>query len=119
MSRNAEDFTGHSCNYSRHSFWKMLGTAAKRLGGRATWYALILYYTLESGDVSLKNKAIIIAALGYLIAPIDLIPDAIPVLGFTDDAAALKLAYDTVKASITPDIERQANEKVFQWFGVC
>lgn len=56
-------------------------------------------------------------ALGYLILPIDLIPDVVPVLGLTDDAAAITLAYDTVKASITPEIERKAKEKLAQWFG--
>lgn len=36
-----------------------------------------------------KHKMIIIGALGYFILPVDLIPDFIPVAGFTDDAAAL------------------------------
>ena len=35
------------------------------------------------------DKGVIIAALGFLISPLDFIPDLIPVAGYTDDALAL------------------------------
>lgn len=37
----------------------------------------------------MKDKAIIIGALGYLISPLDVIPDAIPIAGLGDDVAVL------------------------------
>jgi len=112
-----KDISSYAENYSKSGFWNKIKSSALKLGESATHYALILFYTLESRDVPIKNKAIIIAALGYLISPVDMIPDVIPILGLTDDAAAIKLAYDTVKASITPDIERKASDKLSQWFG--
>ena len=48
--------------------------------------------------------------------PIDLIPDVIPGLGFTDDAAALVTVIKVVKNNITPEIENQAREKLSEWF---
>ena len=36
----------------------------------------------------------------YLLLPVDLIPDAIPVVGMIDDAFVLKLIYDAVKDEI-------------------
>lgn len=36
----------------------------------------------------------------YIISPIDLIPDAVPVVGVIDDAFVLKLIYDAVKDEI-------------------
>lgn len=114
---NKSDLPKYAGNYSGAKFWNKLAAVAKNLGKKTLWYVLLLYYTLESDEVSLGNKAIIMGALGYLILPIDLIPDVVPVLGLTDDAAAIKLAYDTVKASITPEIERKAKEKLAQWFG--
>lgn len=114
---NKSDLPQYAGNYSGAKFWNKLAAVAKNLGKKTLWYVLLLYYTLESDEVSLGNKAIIMGALGYLILPIDLIPDVVPVLGLTDDAAAIKLAYDTVKASITPEIERKAKEKLAQWFG--
>lgn len=114
---NAKDLPNYAGNYSRAKLWKKLAAVAKNLGKKTLWYVLLLYYTLESDEVSLGNKAIIMGALGYLILPIDLIPDVVPVLGLTDDAAAIKLAYDTIKASITPEIERKAAHKLALWFG--
>lgn len=102
--------------YSDSKFWNKLGKVAIHLGSKVCYYALTLYYVLKSPDVSLGNKAIIMGALGYLILPLDLIPDAIPIAGLTDDAAALKLAYETVKASVTPDIDLKVNNKLSQWF---
>ena len=37
----------------------------------------------------LRDKAIIIGALGYLISPLDAVPDAIPIAGLSDDLGVL------------------------------
>ena len=71
---------------------------------------------MKSPDVTLKDKSVIIGALGYLILPLDLIPDFIPIVGITDDVSAIALAYKTVKGSITPEIEAQARNKIKDWF---
>lgn len=114
---NTNELQPYAVHYSGAKLWSKLSMVAKHLGEKITWYVLLLYYTLQSGDVSIGNKAIIMGALGYLIFPVDLLPDVVPVLGLTDDAAAIKLAYDTVKTSITPKIEEQATAKLKQWFG--
>ena len=54
--------------------------------------------------------------LGYFILPIDLIPDGIPVVGFTDDLAALVYALRTIWVNVTPDVEQQAAAKLKTWF---
>lgn len=41
--------------------------------------------------------SMITVGLIYIISPIDLIPDAIPVVGWLDDAYVLKLVYEAVK----------------------
>ena len=102
--------------FSESDFWKKLSKVAINLGRETVYYALVLYYVLMSPNVSLGNKAIIMGALGYLILPIDLIPDAVPLLGLTDDAGAIKLAYDTVKVSVTPQIKQQAEQRLASWF---
>ena len=107
-------------NYGKHydesSFWQKIGKVAKKAGRKTIYLALLLYYTLMSPDVTIGNKAIIVGALGYFICPIDLIPDVIPALGFTDDVVALTLAYKAVMASVTPDIKAKANAKLSSWF---
>ena len=42
-------------------------------------------------------------ALAYFIVPIDVIPDFIPGLGFTDDAAILAAAISAVRSALRPE----------------
>jgi uncharacterized membrane protein YkvA (DUF1232 family) len=44
-----------------------------------------------------------LSAIAYFILPFDFIPDMMPVLGFTDDAAILATAIRLVATHITED----------------
>lgn len=55
-----------------------------------------LWDYFNSGKVSGMEKVIVIAALLYLISPIDLVPDAIPVLGWLDDLGVAGIALNYV-----------------------
>ena len=78
--------------------------------------ALILYYLIQSDKVSLKDKAIIIGALGYLISPLDAVPDAIPIAGLSDDLGVLLYVLNKVWSSVDDDMKKQAREKLSKWF---
>ncbi len=78
--------------------------------------ALILYYSLNSKKVSVKDKAIIIGALGYLISPLDAIPDAIPIVGLGDDMAVLAYVLKKVWDQINDEAKEKAKEKLTRWF---
>ena len=41
----------------------------------------------------------------YFVAPVDLIPDGIPVVGYADDAAVLAIALDFIKSDIDDYME--------------
>ena len=98
-------------HYDEHGFWRKVRRVAVLVGAKVLYPALQLYYLLQSKDVPIKAKTLIIGALGYLILPADLIPDFIPALGFTDDLTALTLALRTVGKHLTPEINRQAKEQ--------
>ena len=48
-------------------------------------------------------QAALLGAIAYFILPFDFIPDMLPVLGFTDDAAVLATAIRMVAAHIKPE----------------
>ena len=48
-------------------------------------------------------QATLLGALAYFILPFDFIPDMLPILGFTDDAAILATALRIVSSHITPE----------------
>ena len=65
----------------------------------------------------MKVKAGIYGALGYLISPIDFIPDVVPVVGYTDDAAAIALALALSQMYLTEEINVKARAKIRDVFG--
>ena len=77
--------------------------------------ALLLYYALKSDKVTAKEKAIIVGALGYFILPLDIIPDIIPALGYTDDAALLVYAIKQLNC-VDESVKAQAEAKLNEWF---
>ena len=110
------DFMSYANKFSQSEFVEKISRIAKRAGSKLVYAALILYYTLQSDRVSKTDKAIIIGALGYMISPLDVIPDAIPIAGLTDDFAVLIYVLKKVWTDIDPSIIEQAKEKLSKWF---
>jgi len=104
-------------NYSDSNFWNKLAKCATKMGSKLVYYALLLYYVMMAPGTPYDAKMQIVGALAYLIVPTDLIPDFIPVAGFSDDLAALLYVVSMVADHITPDIDRKAKDKVRDIFG--
>lgn len=110
------DFMSYANKFSQSEFAEKISRIAKRAGSKLVYAALILYYTLQSDKVSKADKAIIIGALGYMISPLDVIPDAIPIAGLTDDLAVLLYVLKKLWTGIDPEIIAKAREKLSRWF---
>jgi uncharacterized membrane protein YkvA (DUF1232 family) len=110
------DFMNYGGKFSKRDFAEKISRIAKRAGAKLIYAALILYYTLQSDKVSKKDKAIIIGALGYMISPLDAIPDAIPIAGLTDDLAVLLYVLKKVWTDIDPEIQAKAKKRLSKWF---
>ena len=110
------DFMSYGSKFSQSDFVEKISRVAKRAGSKLVYAALILYYTLQSDRVSVKDKAIIVGALGYLISPLDVVPDAIPIVGLGDDLAVLVYVLKKVWTEIDPAVQERAKQKLTQWF---
>ena len=111
-----KDLERYTVYYNAEKLWKKIKRHAKKIGAKAIYYALVLYYALQSPKISKKDKMIIYGALGYLILPIDLLPDFLPG-GYTDDVAGLAIAIFKIARNITPEVRAKAQDKVNEWFG--
>ncbi len=116
MSENTPNLQKYQEHYSDRGFWSKVSKVAKKAGIKLIYLALLLFYVLKSPDTTKKNKSLIVGALGYFILPVDLIPDALPAVGFSDDLAALIAVYMAMTSSITPAIKAQARERLSKWF---
>ena len=97
-------------DYSEESFWNKIKEFGLKIGAKPIYVALLLYYALPKA--SLINKAIIIGALGYLICPFDIIPDAIPFIGFMDDMAILMLAFYNIGFHSNNEIKQKTKKEL-------
>lgn len=113
IPQNIEKYNSH---YSESGLWSKIKSVAKKVGSKTIYMVLLLHYVLKSPDVSIKEKAKIYGALGYFILPIDLIPDAIPFVGYSDDITALASILHSVWKNVTPEIKQQAQQKLKDWF---
>jgi uncharacterized membrane protein YkvA (DUF1232 family) len=57
----------------------------------------------------------LIGALAYFVLPVDAIPDVLPVLGFTDDAAVLASTIKLVASHIRPEHRAVARNKLAEF----
>ncbi|WP_315836627.1 YkvA family protein [Bradyrhizobium prioriisuperbiae] len=64
---------------------------------------LAAYYCAFDRQTPRHVQVALLGALAYFIMPFDFIPDIMPVLGFTDDAAILATAIQLVSSHILPD----------------
>lgn len=110
------DFMSYANKFSQSDFVEKISRIAKRAGSKLVYAALILYYTLQSDKISKADKAMIIGALGYMISPLDVLPDAIPIVGLTDDLAVLVYVLKKVWTEVDPDIQEKAKSKLSKWF---
>ena len=111
------DMESYAKDYSEDSLWDKVRDNVSAIGLTVIYKAFQLYYVAQSDACPMKIKAGIIGALGYLISPIDLLPDLIPVVGYTDDAAAIALAITAAQMYITDEIRQQAKERMREIFG--
>ena len=114
----AYDYNKYTDDFSDGKFWDKIKEVAKKIGLKTTSYALILYYVLQKKEVPFKDKMLITGCLGYFILPIDLIPDLIPVAGYTDDVAGMIFAIKRCMDYVDDEIKQNVSNKLVSWFDV-
>lgn len=90
----------------RKGFW----TKARQTLGKVPFSedAVAAFYCATDSATPLAVRATLLGALAYFILPIDIVPDLILGLGYTDDAAVIFTAIKTAQAYITPEHRRLA-----------
>jgi uncharacterized membrane protein YkvA (DUF1232 family) len=64
---------------------------------------LAAFYCAFDRQTPRHVQASLLGAIAYFVLPFDFMPDVLPILGFTDDAAVLATAIRMVATHITPE----------------
>ena len=97
-------------------FLQRTGRLAKAAGLKTVYTALLLYYAYERKEIPKWAKKSILGALGYLLMPLDAVPDLTPILGYTDDLAVLGAGLAVVAAYVDGGVRRRARTTLARWF---
>jgi len=102
--------------FSELRFWEKLRNFAKAAGVKTVYSALLLYFAYKRSETPGWAKRLVIGVLGYLIMPIDAMPDLGFLIGYTDDLGVLSFALVTIAAYVNDDVRTNAREKLSTWF---
>lgn len=100
----------------RAGFWRKMAGVAARIPFAGD--AAAAYYCALDRDTPLRVRAMLFGSLAYFLLPSDTVPDILPVLGFTDDAAVLATALNLLAAHITPTHREAARRAIERITGV-
>lgn len=90
----------------REGFWRKL----RRMIGRLpfTEDLVAAYFCARDPSTPFMARATLLGAVAYFVVPIDAIPDALALVGFSDDAAVLATAIAVAGAHILPHHREKA-----------
>jgi uncharacterized membrane protein YkvA (DUF1232 family) len=94
-------------------FWPKLRKVAARVPFASE--ALAVWYCVQDAETPATAKGMMLAALAYFVLPTDAIPDFIPIIGYTDDAAVFAALMALVGRHVQPrhrDAARAAIERL-------
>ncbi len=101
--------------YNPSALFEKIKLVSRQAGKKTIYGILILYYATFDKELPIKDKLLVVAALGYFILPLDVLPDALPG-GFADDAAALMYVLKHIWKNLSPRTIEKAKQRLNEWF---
>lgn len=96
---------------------KYIGRAFRNMGQQLVYSVFLMIGAYKRQDAPRWAKRIIIGGLGYLLSPIDAVPDLSPLIGYTDDLGVLSFGLVAIASYINNDVRIQARRAVKTLFG--
>jgi len=115
--QDAEALAGRGADEEavRRKFWRKLRRLAASLPFAED--LLSAHYCAFDRQTPLHVKTALLGALAYFVLPTDAVPDYLPLIGYTDDAAVLATVIKLVSTHITPDHREAARRTLARMRG--
>ncbi len=102
--------------YSDKAFWDKMKAFGTQAGKGLVEQAFVMWNALHDPKTPIAAKLTIAGALAYWILPVDMIPDILPAVGFTDDLSTIAAALASIAVSITPEMKAKAKQQTAALF---
>ncbi|AEE50983.1 YkvA family protein [Haliscomenobacter hydrossis] len=112
----AENLDQYENKFTERKLWHKITRFAQKIGVKAVYAALLMFYAYKRKDTPGWAKKIVIGILGYLISPIDFLPDLTPIIGYTDDLGILSFGLVTIAAFVNEEVRKKARTQLGKWF---
>jgi uncharacterized membrane protein YkvA (DUF1232 family) len=93
-----------------HGFWPKMRKVVAHVPFAGE--ALSVWFCARDDETPLAAKGMMLAALAYFVLPVDAIPDFIPALGYTDDAAVFAALFALVGRNLKPRHREAAKDAI-------
>lgn len=113
MRKQLDQFRGY---FSDLGFWEKINRFATKVGVKGVYTAFLLYYAYQRKETPAWAKRVVLGALGYLVMPLDFIPDLSPFIGLTDDIGVLSFGLVTIAAFVNKEVREQARARTAKLF---
>lgn len=77
--------------------------------------AMTLWFALRHPATPWYSKALAILTVAYILSPIDLIPDFIPVLGFLDDIILVPILIWATMRTLPSSVRADSKQRALEW----
>ncbi len=106
------DFSKYAQFFSKENFDKFIGSFGSKIKFLRPLFAL--YFAAMDPKTPVWAKALIFGVLGYVVLPLDLIPDMVPIAGLSDDAIAVTIMIGQAANIITEEHFQKADETILK-----
>lgn len=100
-------------NYSRyrkHFSESAFGKKLSKVNAKIREKAMLLYLVFKEPSTPFGVKVLIVSVLGYLICPMDVVPDVLPIIGYADDLAAILSLLVSIERYVTAEMRQKARQ---------
>jgi uncharacterized membrane protein YkvA (DUF1232 family) len=91
-----------------NEFWARIKSVGRKLPFAEDMLAAV--YCALDPTTPARVRALVVGAIAYFVMPIDGIPDLLPMIGFTDDAAVIAATIAAIRAHMQPEHREKARE---------
>lgn len=98
----------YQTKFREFNFLLFLKRKFKSLSIQLVYKSLLMFYAFKRKETPYWAKNVVLGTLGYVLTPIDMLPDLTPLIGYTDDVSVLSYGLVMISCYINQEVRDKA-----------